>query len=104
VIEGQVRGYVCLGRTPLTVSTWHLYWICVHPAAQGRGVGRALQSHAEGFVRAEGGERLVLETSGRTDYGRARGFYRRAGYQEVGRIKDFYRRGDDCVLFCKPLV
>ena len=35
-----VVGYVCLGRTPMTQSTWHLYWICVSPAFQRQGVAR----------------------------------------------------------------
>jgi ribosomal protein S18 acetylase RimI-like enzyme len=100
-IEGRVRGYVCIGRTPLTFSTWHLYWICVHPAAQGKGVGRALQEYAEGFVRSHGGDRVVLETSGKPSYARARNFYQAAGYIVVGRICDFYKVGDDCVVYCK---
>jgi ribosomal protein S18 acetylase RimI-like enzyme len=102
--EGGVAvGYVCVGKTPMTQSTWHLYWICVHPRAQGTGVGRALQAWAEDFVRSRGGERLVLETSGRPDYAHTRGFYAKAGYDEVGRIGDFYKPGDDCVFFCKRL-
>jgi ribosomal protein S18 acetylase RimI-like enzyme len=100
-IDGKVRGFTCLGRTPLTATTWHLYWIGVHPGVQGTGVGQALQSHAERFVRAQGGERLVLEMSGRPDYARARRFYQGAGYREVGRIEDYYRPGDDCVILCK---
>lgn len=102
--DGRVDGYVCVGRTPMTQSTWHLYWICVHPRAQGTGAGRALQAAAEAWVRAHGGERLALETSGRPDYARTRQFYAAAGYAEVGRIIDFYRPGDDCVYFCKRLV
>jgi len=102
-VQGRVRGYVCVGQTPLTRDTWHLYWICVHPIAQARGVGRALQAHAEAFVRARGGERLVLETSASPGYARARGFYHDAGYTVVGRIPDFYRPGDDCILYCKAL-
>jgi ribosomal protein S18 acetylase RimI-like enzyme len=102
-IAGQVRGYLCIGRTPLTASTWHLYWICVDPQAEGNGAGQALQSHAESFIRARGGERLVLETSGRLNYQRTRRFYKRAGYEEVGIIHDFYRPGDDCIVFCKEL-
>ena len=101
--SGRVRGYVCVGKTPLTVSTWHLYWLCVHPAAQRVGIGRALQEYAENFVRSRGGERLALETSSRPEYERTRLFYRRAGYAVVGSIPDFYKRGDDCVMFCKPL-
>ena len=103
-LDDCVRGYVCVGKTPLTRGTWHEYWICVHPAAQRDGIGQALQTYAEGFVRSRGGERLVLETSGRPAYARTRRFYRRAGYRRVGRIRDFYQPGDDCVVFCKDLA
>jgi ribosomal protein S18 acetylase RimI-like enzyme len=102
-VSGLVRGYVCVGKTPLTVSTWHLYWLCVHPVTQRLGIGRALQAHAESFVLSRGGERLALETSSRPDYERTRLFYCRAGYTQIGLIADFYKRGDDCVIFCKAL-
>ena len=101
--EGRVRGYVCVGKTPLTAGTWHLYWICVHPQSQRTGVGRALQSHVEQFIRSRGGQRIVLETSSQPSYEHPRRFYLRAGYGEVGRIKNFYKAGDDCVIFCKEL-
>jgi ribosomal protein S18 acetylase RimI-like enzyme len=101
--DGRICGYVCLGRTPLTVSTWHLYWICVHPAAKRTGIGRALQEYAEFFVRSRGGQRVVLETSGKSNYSPAHAFYRRAGYTVVGRIPDFYKPGDDCLVYCKTL-
>lgn len=102
-LKGKVRGYICVGKTPLTRGTWHEYWICVHPAAQRHGVGQGLQAHAENFVRSRGGERLVLETSGRPAYARTRRFYRKSGYRAVGRITDFYSPGDDCVVLCKVL-
>lgn len=102
-IEGRVRGYVCLAQASLTQSSWYLYWICVHPAAQRQGVGRALQAKSEEFVRSQGGRRLVLETSGRPDYSSARRFYENVGYQRVGLIPDFYRPGDDCALYSKVL-
>jgi ribosomal protein S18 acetylase RimI-like enzyme len=102
-MDGLLRGYACVGRAHLTASSWYLYWICVHPQAQGVGVGRMLQARVEGLVQALGGERLVLETSGRPDYARARRFYRTAGFVEVGRVPDFYRPGDDCVVYYKVL-
>jgi ribosomal protein S18 acetylase RimI-like enzyme len=101
--ENKVRGYACFGRAHLTETSWYLYWICVHREAQGCGLGRKLQMQIEDAVRKLGGDRLVLETSGRPDYERARRFYRRAGFVEVGRIAEFYKVGDDCLIFCKDL-
>ena len=103
-IGGRICGYVCVGRAALTESSWYLYWLCVHPAAQRQGVGTALRRDVERFVWAEGGRRLVIETSGRPDYHRARRFYERAGYVSVGLIRDFYRSGDDCVVYAKQLI
>jgi len=102
-IDGCLCGYVCIGRTPMTRSTWHLYWICIHPHAQRRGIGQALEACVEEFIRARGGERIVLETSGRPDYAASRRFYEKAGYSIAGRIRDYYKPGDDCVFYSKPL-
>ena len=102
--DGRVAGYLCVGKAPLTQSTWYLYWLCVHPAVQRYGLGRALQRYCEAVVRTRGGSRLVLETSGRPDYHRARQFYERNGYQPVGRIADFYKPGDDCLIYVKDIA
>jgi ribosomal protein S18 acetylase RimI-like enzyme len=102
--DGEVQGYACAGRAHLTASSWYLYWICVHRRAQGAGFGRMLQAHVEDLIRALGGDRLILETSGRADYARSRRFYRTAGFIEVGRITDFYNAGDDCLIYCKVLT
>jgi len=96
-------GYICVGQTPLTDSTWHLYWIAVHPAHQNKGHARYLLTHAENFIRSRNAHLLVIETSGRPDYAPARRFYQSNGYHQVGQIPNFYRPNDDCVLFCKPL-
>ncbi len=100
-LDGHVRGYAAIGQTPMTHSTWHLYWICVHPSAQRRGLGRALQARAEEFIGERGGERMVLETSGRPGYEGQRRFYEQAGYACVGHIRDYYKAGDDCIFYCK---
>ena len=55
------------------------------------------------FIRERGGERMVLETSGRPDYERSRRFYEQAGYRAAGRIENYYKPGDDCVFYCKVL-
>jgi ribosomal protein S18 acetylase RimI-like enzyme len=77
--------------------------MCVDPSVQGRGLGRMLERAVVDCVRQSGGERVILETSGRPDYERTRRFYEAIGYAVHGRIPDFYRHGDDCVIYCKLL-
>jgi ribosomal protein S18 acetylase RimI-like enzyme len=55
------------------------------------------------MARERGARRVVVETSGRPDYARARRFYEASGYREVGRIADFYADGDSCVFYSKEL-
>ena len=98
-----LAGYCLAGRTLLTCSTWHLYWLCVHPGFRRQGVATALHSTLAGMIRADAGERIVVETSTRADYDQARCFYRSAGYEECGRIADYYRAGDGCIYYCKVL-
>ena len=102
-VDGVLRGYVCVGKAWLTRGSWYVYWICVHPAFHGGGVAQLLQRATEDFVRESGGERLVLETSGRALYERSRRFYARAGFEVQGRIADFYARGDDCIIYVRTL-
>lgn len=99
---GAFAGYACIGPAALTERSWYLYWICL--AAPGAGSAMPLLAGIEAHMRAQGGDRLVAETSGRDTYARARAFYRKAGFQPCGRIPDFYAPGDDCVLFVKSLT
>jgi ribosomal protein S18 acetylase RimI-like enzyme len=101
--DGVLCAYACFGKAGLTLRSWYLYWFCVDPAVQGSGVGQTLQRTVEDSVRQMGGDRLVLETSGRADYERSRRFYERAGFMVQGRIPDFYKPGDDCIIYCKTL-
>lgn len=102
-VDGVLAGYVCVARIELTQSTWYVYWLCVDRRWQRRGVATAMMAHAEEYVRGQGGERLVLETSGRADYAGARAYYETLGFGVVGRIADYYKPGDDCVYYCKVI-
>jgi len=101
--DSGVRGYVCIGPTPLTDGTFDLYWIAVDPSAQGNGYGQALTRLAEDEARARGGRLLLIETASQETYAPTVRFYERAGYALVSRIPDFYKVGDDKLTFAKPL-
>ncbi len=101
--DGVAVGYVCYGPTPMTDSTWDLYWLCTAAAARGRGIGGALVADMERVIAAAGGRRVRVETSVEEAYGAARSFYERHGYLEVGRIPDFYKPGDDLLTLCKQI-
>ncbi len=88
----------------MTLGTWNLYLIAVHPDRQGQGRGTALLLHVE-QVLAERGERVLLvETSGLPAFERTRAFYRRCGYDVEARIRDFYQAGEDKIIFRKALA
>lgn len=101
--EGALLGYACYGPTPCTVGTWDLYWIAVHPAAQGRGVGTMLLNDVEREVERAHARLLVIETSSKSNYAATRGFYRARGYEPAARVPDFYDIGDDRVIYVKRL-
>lgn len=100
---GHVVGYVCYGHNPVTDALYDVYWIAVDPAMQGRGVGRALLTHAEHCVRETGGRGMVIDTSSRTEYEPARALYERSGYHRAAAIPDYYKPGDALFIYMKLL-
>jgi ribosomal protein S18 acetylase RimI-like enzyme len=99
--DGQSLGYALFAPTALTKGTWDLYWIAVHPKAHGTGVGKALLRAVEAAVRQAGGRLLVIETSGRADYEKARRLYERGGYTRAATLVDFYKEGDDKLIYTR---
>ncbi|MBI5489561.1 MAG: GNAT family N-acetyltransferase [Deltaproteobacteria bacterium] len=99
---GPPVGYACFGPTPMTRSTWDLYWIAVAPSVRGAGCGRTLHAEVERAVRAAGGRRLRVETSSKQDYDATCRFYQRVGYLPAGRVERFYADDDDLlILICE---
>ena len=97
--DGAVVGYICFGPTPMTESTWDLYWIAVAPERQGQGIGRALYDGFVAHIRAQGGRHIRIETSSKESYAATGGFYERLGFSVDGRLRDFYADGDDLLIF-----
>lgn len=102
-IEGTLAGYVCFGPTPMTRSTYDLYWVVVHTAHRGHGLATALVRAMEAELVEEGATAIRVETSQSDGYGAARRLYERLGYPEAARFPDFYRPGDDLIVYYKKL-
>jgi ribosomal protein S18 acetylase RimI-like enzyme len=102
--KSEVLGYVCFGPTPLTESTFDLYWIAVDKSKHRGGVGKRLLKFSEEEVLRRGGKMLLIETSSQETYGGTIQFYERTGYQLVGKIPEYYKPGDDKLIFAKRLV
>jgi len=95
--------YVVYGPTPMTDSTWDLYWIATHARAKGKGVGTAVITRMEQDVKDRKGRMIRIETSGKDAYGPTRGFYEKTQYRPIGHFPNFYRAGDDLVILAKDL-
>jgi ribosomal protein S18 acetylase RimI-like enzyme len=102
-IDDRVAGYICYGPTPMTQSTYDLYWIVVHSECRGRGVAGGLIGAMEQDLGGRGGTGIRVETSQLEGYGAARKLYARYGYPEAARFTDFYRPGDDLIVYYKRL-
>jgi ribosomal protein S18 acetylase RimI-like enzyme len=102
--DTNIVGYACHGHNPVTDAMHDLYWIAVDPAAQGRGVGRALIAHTERSVRDLRGRGIAIETSSRSEYLPARRLYESCGYRKVAEIPDFYKPGDNRIVYVKFVI
>jgi ribosomal protein S18 acetylase RimI-like enzyme len=100
----EVLGYVCFGPTPLTESTYDLYWIAVDKSKHRGGVGKRLLKFAEEEMLRRGGQMLLVETSSQETYGGTIQFYEKTGYELVGKIKEYYKPGDDKLIFAKKVA
>ncbi len=98
---GEMLGYACFGRVPLTEGSFDLYWLVVDPRYHRQGVAAELLSAVEAETERLGGRSIYVETSSTAVYAPARAFYMNQGYEEVSRLKDFYRPGDDRITFLK---
>ncbi len=101
--EEGLAGFACYGPTPGTDRTYDLYWIAVHPDAQGSGSGTILLNEVERRLKGQNARMVVVETSSRSDYKDTRGFYLRRGYVESARARDFYAPADDRITYTKRL-
>jgi len=99
--KGNVIGYHCTGKRPLTDAVYDLYWIVTDPGHKSKGVGKSLLTHAEEFVIQLKARWLLIETSSKESYEGARNFYLRNNYSIISEINDFYTLGERLIVFGK---
>jgi ribosomal protein S18 acetylase RimI-like enzyme len=101
---GEVLGYICDGKAPLTDAVYDIYWIVVHPAFWNQGLGSSLLHQTEADLKRRHARLLLIETSSKPSYEAPRAFYQKHGYQEQARILDYYAVGDHKLIFGKTLT
>jgi ribosomal protein S18 acetylase RimI-like enzyme len=79
----------------------------VVPAAQGRGIGRALVAAAEAHLRLQGIEYLQVKTLGPSNpdpgYARTRAFYESLGFRPLEELKQIWDETNPCLILVKRL-
>ncbi|MEX1138289.1 MAG: GNAT family N-acetyltransferase [Bacteroidota bacterium] len=101
--EKKILGYYCVGPTPLTETTYDLYWLAVDVRHHGGGVGKDLMEHCFATISSQGGKKIIAETSSQESYDRTKAFYVKRGFVEEARIRDYYSPGDDLIIYTKHL-
>ena len=102
--HGLLLGYTCFGPVAGSAGAWDLYWIVVHPVAQGSGIGRRLLEKVANEAAGDGGRILYAETAGRALYAPTRRFYEATGFSLEAVLPDFYAPGDAKQIWALPLT
>lgn len=97
----KLAGYLCYGRTPMTRSTYDLYWLGTSPEYARSGIARGLVSRMEAEIAGEGGGLIRVETGSRDGHGDAIHLYDALGFTRAATIADFYAPHDDLVIFTR---
>jgi ribosomal protein S18 acetylase RimI-like enzyme len=96
---GEMLGYTCFDRIPLSKVSFDLYWIAVAPSERGTGLAAELMSRTAAFIKSKRGTQVYAETSSKEGYAAARAFYLKSGFTEAARFEDFYEPGDSKIIY-----
>lgn len=102
--DDPLLGYLCYGRTPMTCSTYDLYWVATSPDHARKGVARTLVHAMEREIARDGGGLVRVETGSREGHGAAVRFYDALGFIRSAVLEDFYAPGDDLLIFTRKVA
>jgi GNAT superfamily N-acetyltransferase len=101
--DAGIDGFVYIAPAPMTLGSWHLWWIVVRKSAQGSGLGGQMLRFVEDEIRRRAGRVLFIETSSQPLYEPTCRFYVRHGYERHAVLRGFYAADDDMVVFRREL-
>ena len=102
--EEKIAGYICYGRTPMTETTYDLYWVATSPSFARMGVARGLVAAMEDEIARAGGGLIRVETGSREGHTAAAHFYDALGFERTAVLDDFYAPDDDLIIFTKRVL
>ena len=88
----------------LTDGTYNLLAIGVQSDLQAKGIGGAMMTFIEDYLKNLSHRVLIVETSSVLEFQSTREFYLKRGYTHEATIRDFWKEGDDKVIFWKKLA
>jgi len=97
--ENTPVAFSCHGPISGTENSFDLYWLAVHNAYRGKGLGTMLLDRVVKEIRGQGGGMLWIETSSRPLYEPTRQFYLSKGCEQLAELRDFYARDDHKVVY-----
>jgi len=101
--NGLAIGFICYSKIPSSDRSYELYWLAIHPAMQGKGLGTSLLVEAEKDIKAKGGKTVILDTTSKEGYSAARHLYEKSGYKLVSKIDRLYSEKEDHLTYRKDL-
>ena len=89
--DGRLLGNVTITREDAAGRRWFVSNVAVHPAWQGRGLGRRLMEAVLASIRRQGGRMVLLQV--RADNEPAQRLYRRLGFVRFDTVVELMRPG-----------
>jgi GNAT superfamily N-acetyltransferase len=106
MLDGAIVGFVALERHFPESAENHV--LAVHPAHHRRGIGWALLTHAERWLREHGVEIFYVQTLGPSDpyppYAKTRAFYAAFGFRPLFETTALWGPENPALVLAKPIA